>query len=55
MYDLKKDPYQLKNLVDDPGSAAKKKELRAQLDAMRRTLGESRPPAGSAGGGKGRR
>lgn len=52
MYDLKKDPYQFKNLVDDPGSVGKKKELRAQLDAMRRSLGESRPLGGNEGGGK---
>jgi arylsulfatase A-like enzyme len=46
MYDLKNDPYQLKNLVDNPKFVAKKKELREQLDAMRRKLGESLPLRG---------
>ena len=46
MYDLKNDPYQLKNLIDDPKFAAKKKELRAQLESMRKTLGESLPLKG---------
>lgn len=46
MYDLKNDPYQLKNLVDDPKFAAKKKELHKQLEAMRKNLGESRPLKG---------
>jgi arylsulfatase A-like enzyme len=43
MYDLKNDPYQLKNLVDDPKFAAKKNELREQLESMRETLGDSVP------------
>jgi len=46
MYDLKNDPYQLKNLIDDPKFAAKKKELRAQLESMRKALGESLPLKG---------
>jgi len=41
MYDLANDPYQLKNLVDDPKYAAKKKELQQQLAAMRKDLGEN--------------
>ncbi len=41
MYDLKNDPYQLKNLIDDPKFAAKKKELQDQLESMRNDLGES--------------
>lgn len=46
MYDLKNDPWQLKNLVDDPKFAAKKKELTEQLQSMRKALGESLPLAG---------
>jgi len=46
MYDLKNDPYQLKNLVDNPGFAGKKNELRAQLESMRKALGESLPLVG---------
>ncbi|WP_372806782.1 sulfatase [Pontiella sp.] len=46
MYHLKHDPYQLNNLIDDPKYAAKKKELRQQLDALRTTLGESIPLKG---------
>jgi arylsulfatase A-like enzyme len=46
MYDLKNDPYQLKNLIDDPKYAAKKKQLRKQLETMRKDLGESIPLKG---------
>jgi arylsulfatase A-like enzyme len=46
MYDLKNDPYQLKNLIDDPKFAAKKKELREKLESMRKDLGESLPLKG---------
>jgi hypothetical protein len=46
IYDLENDPCQLKNLVDDPDFAAKKKELREQLEVMRKQLGESRPLEG---------
>ena len=46
MYDLKNDPYQLKNLIDDPKYATKKKELHEQLEAMRKELGESLPLEG---------
>ncbi len=46
MYDLKNDPYQLKNLIDDPKFAAKKKELREQLESMRKALDESLPLKG---------
>jgi len=41
-YDLKNDPHQLKNRVEDPKFAAKKKELHRQLEALRKDLGESR-------------
>jgi len=41
MYDLKNDPYQFWNLIDDPKHAAKKNRLREQLEAMRKALGES--------------
>jgi arylsulfatase A-like enzyme len=46
MYDLKNDPYQLKNLINDPAYAAKKSELHGQLEAMRKDLGESIPLKG---------
>ena len=46
MYDLKNDPYQLKNLIDDPKYATKKKQLKEQLESMRKALGESLPLAG---------
>ena len=41
MYDLKKDPYQLKNLINEPAYAEKKQELKQQLDAVRKELGEA--------------
>lgn len=46
MYDLKNDPYELHNRVDDPRYADRKKQLRQQLDAMRKELGEDLPLAG---------
>ena len=46
MYNLKKDPYQLQNLIDKPEYAAQKKKLRDQLDAMRTELGETLPLKG---------
>jgi len=46
MYDLKNDPYQLKNLIANPMFAAKKDELREQLESMRKALGESLPLKG---------
>lgn len=46
MYDLKNDPYQLKNLIDDPKFAAKKNQLHEQLESMRKALGESLPLKG---------
>jgi arylsulfatase A-like enzyme len=46
MYDLKNDPCQLKNLIDDKNFTAKKKGLHEQLEAMRKELGESRPLKG---------
>ena len=47
MYDLKNDPCRLENLIDDPEFAAKKEELRKQLESMRKELGESLPLKGS--------
>ena len=41
MYDLKNDPYQLRNLVDNPKYTSKKNQLREQLETMRKALGES--------------
>ena len=46
MYDLENDPYQLNNLIDDPNHAAKKQQLRDQLEPMRTDLGESLPLVG---------
>lgn len=46
MYDLKKDPYQLDNLIDQPEYEAQKERLRNQLVAMRADLGESLPLEG---------
>jgi N-acetylglucosamine-6-sulfatase len=39
LYDLRADPYQLENLAADPSSAAKKAELRLQLERLRRCAG----------------
>jgi arylsulfatase A-like enzyme len=46
MYDLKNDPYQVNNLIDNPKFANKKRELRQQLESMRKGLGESLPLKG---------
>ena len=43
LYDLKKDPYQLNNLVDRPEYKRKRDELRNALDALRAELGENLP------------
>jgi arylsulfatase A-like enzyme len=48
MYDLVNDPYQLKNLIDDPKHAAQKKLLQEQLAEMRKDLGENIPLGGNA-------
>lgn len=40
MYDLKADPYELKNLVDDPPYTKKKTELRALTDRLRAEAGD---------------
>ena len=31
LYDLNRDPYEMKNLIDDPGSQAALEELKAEL------------------------
>jgi len=46
MYDLENDPYQLKNLIDDPKYAAQKKQLAGRLAEMRKELGEKIPLGG---------
>ena len=46
MYDLENDPYQMKNLIDDPKYAAQKKQLSGQLAKMRKDLGEKIPLGG---------
>ncbi len=46
LYNLKKNPHQLDNLVDDPKFAGKKKELHQQLENLRKELGEPRPLKG---------
>lgn len=43
LYNLKKDPYQLNNLVGRPEHKVKRDELRKQLDSMRAELGENLP------------
>ena len=46
MYDLKNDPYELYNLINDEGYADVKRALQQQLTALRLTLGESIPLVG---------
>jgi hypothetical protein len=46
MYDLKNDPYELHNLIDDEDYAGRKQALRQQLTALRMALGESIPLVG---------
>ena len=46
MYNLKKDPYQLDNLINNPEYDSQKKKLRGQLSAMRKELGEAIPLKG---------
>lgn len=41
LYDLQKDPYQLRNLVEDPGAAALLKELDRKLSEWMRRTGDS--------------
>jgi arylsulfatase A-like enzyme len=40
LYDVQADPYELKNLIDDPAHAAVAKELREKLNAWRLQQGE---------------
>lgn len=47
MYDLKNDPYELNNLINNPEYEAQKEKLRAQLEAMRAELGEDLPLNGT--------
>ena len=35
LYDLKNDPYEMKNLISDPSAAGKLKELQAELERLR--------------------
>ncbi len=46
MHDLKRDPYQLKNLAGDPGAAQQKQQLRVKLEEMRKRVGEAVPLKG---------
>lgn len=46
MYDLKQDPYEQKNLVNDPSAATQMSHLAARLRAMREQLGENIPLQG---------
>ena len=41
LYDNDKDPYQMRNLVEDPAAASIRKELDAMVDGWRRRLGEA--------------
>ncbi len=41
LYDLEKDPYEMRNMVDDPGSQALRKELEQKLAAWMRRTGDS--------------
>lgn len=43
LYDLKKDPYQLNNLVDNPAYRLKRNELHKKLETLRAELGEDLP------------
>jgi arylsulfatase A-like enzyme len=46
MYDLKHDPYELKNLVGDPAYKERRDQLAAQLSAIRKQWGEHIPLTG---------
>jgi len=46
MYDLKNDPFELHNLIDDPDHAAQKQALQQEFSALRIELGESTPLVG---------
>jgi arylsulfatase A-like enzyme len=43
MYDLVNDPYQLKNLVDDPAHADRRRQLRQQVQQLRKQFGDDLP------------
>lgn len=42
LYDLKKDPHQVSNVIDDPVYAAKRKELRARVEAWMKQTDDPR-------------
>ena len=42
LFDRLKDPQQMRNLYDDPGHAATVRELRAELERLRKELGDER-------------
>jgi len=46
LYDLKNDPYELRNLINDADYATVKTDLQQQLTALRIKLGESIPLVG---------
>ena len=46
LYDLKRDPYELRNVVGDPGYAEIKRRLRTRLESLRDCAGKGcRSPA----------
>lgn len=47
LYNLKDDPYEMKNLADDPASKERRDQLAAQLGALRREFGETLPLTGT--------
>ena len=45
LYNLKKDPYELNNLIDNPADAAVKKDLLTELDSWKKKTSDSFPAA----------